>query len=81
MIYIPIGQLANAQVKNFTVPDLSMRVNVEFGVVYGSDTDRVREVVLSAVKNTEGVLEDPEPLDFVPWRGRLGLFEVEYPGL
>ncbi len=59
VIYIPNGQLANAKVKNFTVPDLSVRVNVEFGVVYGSDSEKVRQVVLEAVQKIEGVLEEP----------------------
>ncbi len=62
VIYIPNGNLANAKVKNFTVPDLSIRVNVNFGVVYGSDPERVQQVVLEALKNIDTVLEDPEPV-------------------
>jgi len=62
VIYIPNGQLANARIKNFTVPDLSIRVNVNFGVEYGSETEKVRNVVLNAVKATAGVLEEPEPV-------------------
>lgn len=62
VIYIPNGQLANAKVKNFTVPDLSVRVNVEFGVVYGSDSEKVRQVVLQEVKKIDGVLEEPAPV-------------------
>lgn len=61
VIYIPNGQLANAKIKNYTQPDLSIRVNVNFGVVYGSDTERVREVVLETIKKIDTVLEDPEP--------------------
>ncbi len=61
VIYIPNGYLANAKVRNYTVPDLKLRVNVEFGVAYGSDTDKAREVVLSTLKNMDGVLNDPEP--------------------
>ncbi len=61
VIYIPNGQLANARVKNFTVPDLSVRVNVEFGVEYGSDSEKVKQVVLEAVQKIEGVLEEPAP--------------------
>ncbi len=61
VIYIPNGILANAKVKNYTQPDLSIRVNVHFGVVYGSDTEKVREVVLGAIKKIDPVLEDPEP--------------------
>jgi len=62
VIFIPNGILANTKVKNFTQPDLSVRVNVDFGVEYGSDTAQVRRVVLEAVAATAGVLEDPEPV-------------------
>ncbi len=62
VIYIPNGNLANAKVKNFTVPDLSIRVNVNFGVEYGSDPEKVRQVVLETIKGIDTVLEDPEPL-------------------
>jgi MscS family membrane protein len=62
VIYIPNGSLANTKIKNFTVPDLSVRVNVNFGVEYGSDPDNVRAVVLDAVKKIDTVIEEPEPV-------------------
>ena len=62
VIHIPNGALANAKIKNFTQPDFSIRVNVEFGVVYGSDPDKVRQVVVEALKKIDDVLEDPEPV-------------------
>jgi small-conductance mechanosensitive channel len=62
VIYIPNGSLANTKIKNFTVPDLSLRVNVNFGVEYGSDPDQVRNVVLDAIKKIDTVIEDPEPV-------------------
>jgi len=61
MIYIPNGYLANAKIKNYTMPDLSIRVNVNFGVEYGSDTEKVRKVVLNALKSIDSVLEEPAP--------------------
>ena len=61
VIYIPNGSLANTKIKNFTVPDFSVRVNVNFGVEYGSDPAKVRDVVLEAVKKIDTVLEVPEP--------------------
>lgn len=62
VVYIPNGYLANAKIKNFTHPDVSIRVNVEFGVAYGSDTEKVRQVVLDAVKKIDTVIEEPEPV-------------------
>lgn len=62
VIYIPNGSLANAKIKNFTVPDISLRVNVNFGVEYGSDPERVRQVILEAISKIDKVLEEPEPV-------------------
>jgi len=62
VIFIPNGSLANAKIKNFTQPDISIRVNVNFGVEYGSDPERVRKVVLEAIKKIDTVIEDPEPV-------------------
>ncbi len=61
VIYIPNGSLANTKIKNFTVPDLSVRVNINFGVEYGSDPDQVRKVVLETVKKIDSVIDNPEP--------------------
>lgn len=62
IIYVPNGYLANAKVKNYTQPDLSIRVNVNFGVEYGSDTQHVNSVVVEAVKKIDEVLDSPEPV-------------------
>ena len=60
-IYIPNGYLANARIKNFTQPDVSIRVKVYFGVEYGSDTERVRAVILSTLSQIDTLLSKPEP--------------------
>ena len=62
VIYIPNGILANTKIKNFTVPDLSVRVNVNFGVEYGSDPEKVRSVILDAVNKIDSVIEEPSPV-------------------
>jgi MscS family membrane protein len=61
IIFVPNGYLANSKIKNFTQPDTSVRVNVGFGVEYGSDPDHVRQVVLQAIREIDAVLEDPPP--------------------
>lgn len=62
VIYIPNGYLANSKIKNFTHPDVSIRVNVNFGVEYGSDPEQVRKVVLEAIRKIDTVIEEPEPV-------------------
>jgi MscS family membrane protein len=61
VIYIPNSYLANSKIKNYSQPDLSQRVNVEFGVEYGSDPEEVKKVVVEAIKKIDTVLEDPPP--------------------
>tara|TARA_Y100000310_G_C20657594_1_gene802815 strand:+ start:637 stop:1698 length:1062 start_codon:yes stop_codon:yes gene_type:complete len=61
IIYIPNGYLANSRVQNYTRPSPKIRVKVNFGVEYGSDVDKVKKVVLAAVKKMKGILFDPEP--------------------
>lgn len=61
-IYVPNGYLANAKIKNFTQPDVSIRVNVDFGVEYGSDIEKVRNVVVTALSQKEILLSEPEPV-------------------
>jgi len=62
VIFIPNGSLANAKIKNFTHPDLSIRVNVNFGVEYGSAPEKVQNVVLEAIKKIDTVIAEPEPV-------------------
>jgi small-conductance mechanosensitive channel len=57
---VPNGDLANAVVKNTQAND-TRRVTVDFGVEYGTDVERAREIILEEAATIEGVLADPEP--------------------
>jgi MscS family membrane protein len=61
VVYIPNGQLANARIKNYTVPDQSLRVNIPFGVEYGSDSEQVRRIVHEAIQKIDQAQENPKP--------------------
>jgi len=61
LLVIPNANLAITTIQNFAKPDLSVRVIVEFGVVYGSDIEKVRKIVLDVLKKVNGVLKEPEP--------------------
>jgi MscS family membrane protein len=61
VIYVPNSALANARVKNFTKPDATIRVTVDFGVAYGSNVARVKQIVLDAISRLEDIMEEPAP--------------------
>lgn len=46
---------------NWTLMDPTVRISVRVGVAYGSDTEKVKELLLDAAKENEGVLKFPEP--------------------
>jgi len=49
MIIVPNSVLAGSKVKNFFQPDVSIRVNVEFGVEYGVDPEYVKKIVIEEI--------------------------------
>ncbi len=59
LLTIPNGRLADSLIKNYTKPNLSLRVVVDFSVVYGSDSDRVKEIVENAIKNMPDINSEP----------------------
>ncbi len=57
------AHIASAKVVNESGgPYEKTRVAIQVGVAYGSDVDRVREVLLEAAQSVEFVVHDPEPL-------------------
>ncbi len=61
VISLPNSQLANARIKNFTKPDASIRVSVNFAVAYGSDVAEVKRIVLDAISQLDDILQEPGP--------------------
>ena len=61
VISIPNSQLANARVKNYTKPDATIRVTVNFAVAYGSDVAKVKRVVLDAISELDDISQEPGP--------------------
>lgn len=62
VIIIPNEAVAKGKIKNFTQPDLTIRVVVNFGVEYGSDPEKVIKLIEGSIKkNVKGIMEDPAP--------------------
>ncbi len=60
-IFVPNSDLVTGQIVNWSHKDTRMRKEVTVGVAYGSDTGRVRELLLRAAAEHPEVLPDPAP--------------------
>lgn len=61
VIILPNGKMADSKIQNYVQPDLSARAVVDFGVAYGTDIQKVKEVVSKTLKFLEGILDEPVP--------------------
>ena len=59
-VTVPNGNIMNNSVVNYSVNG-TRRVELNIGVAYGSDIDRVKEILLEEGSKHELVLKDPEP--------------------
>lgn len=63
-ILIPNKELITGRVINWTLSNSVTRMIIKVGVAYGSDTDRVRELMLNTVAANPKVLDKPNPQVF-----------------
>ena len=59
-VFIPNGQIIGGVITNYSLKD-TRRVDVTFGVAYGTDTEAVKETVMAIANAHEKVLKDPAP--------------------
>jgi len=62
LVIIPNNSISTDQVVNYSFPDPTYRIEFEIGVGYGQDIELVRQIIIDAVRNVEGVLPD-RPVD------------------
>ncbi|PIK15443.1 mechanosensitive ion channel domain-containing protein [Halobacteriovorax sp. JY17] len=63
-IIVPNSQFISEQVINQSFTGETMRMTVDVGVAYGSDTANVKKVLLEVAGETAGILIDPPPKVF-----------------
>jgi len=61
IMVVPNAQIVNEKVTNLSYPDPKIRVMVDFGVAYGSDLDKIKDIVLGVAVKHPKILEEPEP--------------------
>jgi potassium efflux system protein len=59
-VVVPNGTLLAEKLVNWTLSDMTRRIDVNVGVAYGSDPRRVLELLLEVARATPGVAEAPE---------------------
>src|SRR5260221_1693787 len=74
MIIIPNAKLAQAIVTNYNLPERRLAVNIAVNVAYGSDPDRVEQVLLEEVRSAVGdicglIAEPPAEVRLIPGFG------------
>ena len=60
MIIIPNSVMANSTVQNFFQPDISIRVNIEFGVEYGVDPEYIKKIVIDEIEKIKIIDKEKE---------------------
>jgi len=58
---VPNSSLLQANLINWTLVDPNIRTSVRVGVAYGSDVEKVKEILEKVLKEHESVIDDPAP--------------------
>ncbi len=61
-VIIPNSDLISKSITNWTLRDPVIRLDLLVGVAYGSDVEKVREILLKAAAENEIVRKSPEPV-------------------
>jgi len=61
LITVPNSKLTEGVIENSLYPDPKVKDFVEVGVSYGSDIEKVKELLLKATEGIEGILDNPPP--------------------
>jgi small-conductance mechanosensitive channel len=61
LLVIPNSDLCNTMLINQAFPDARVKGRINIGVAYGSDVERVKQVLLATALEVDDVLRDPPP--------------------
>ena len=63
-IVVPNSSFLEKNILNWTLSDPVVRRTVDVGVIYGSPTEKVRDLLLQAAREHKRVIKTPEPMVF-----------------
>ncbi len=58
---IPNSEIVKSEVINYSYPNPNVRVKIDVGVAYGSDLEKVKQIILEVCQSHPMVLKDPAP--------------------
>lgn len=62
LMVLPNDAMANAKIINYALPNETLRLVIDANVAYGTDADKAKKVVLSALRGLVGVCTKPAPV-------------------
>ena len=62
LIILPNGKLSDSKIYNYHKPLPVTRVGIDFSVKYGSNSEKVKKIVMAEIKKVKHVLDEPPPL-------------------
>lgn len=65
IVIIPNAEIVKSEIINFSYPTVSTRLKIDVDVAYGSDIDRVKEILVQIVSSFPDVMTDPAPQAYV----------------
>ncbi len=58
LVIVPNSTISKNEVVNYSYPDPRYRIQTHVGIGYDTDLEKARQVMIDAVRDTEGVLQD-----------------------
>jgi len=65
LLTVPNGKLADMRIVNYAKPNTAVRVNINFGVAYGTDINKLRKVVDKLIESDESIVKDERTLSVI----------------
>ena len=62
VVIIPNGKLAGGNIKNYVLPNPTIRVIVPFSVAYGTNVDKVKKIVMAEIKKLDNLDPNHDPM-------------------
>lgn len=61
IVYVPNSQLASTSIINYSREE-NRRLVITYGISYGDDIKKAKEIIQGVLQKAEGILEDPAPV-------------------